>query len=381
MKTPLRIGIAGAGPAGLAAAKALASGGHDVTVYEKHKGLSPWGAGVLIQPQGIRALRELGVLPEFEAASVPINRLLGVSHRGWRVVDIDYRGTHARSIGRAPLSRVLYQAAISAGAKVVFEAPVTMLRAVGTKAGVRIGERQELFDLFLIADGSNSQLRELVGLAGPARAYRWGALFGQFTVKDWYAPDTLMQRFRGTEEMMGLLPTELTNDGLALSFFWSLPHASYETWCSTSLDDWKEHVRSLWPEAEPVVRQIQRHDDLVVATYRHTWPKRLYSGPFAVLGDAAHAASPQLGLGTTLAVQDALAVAEGLREAKSVAEGLANYSCRRLRPSQIYQTLSRGLTPCFQAHGKGLWRDVLFAGGRYVPGVQYLMKRSIAAPE
>jgi hypothetical protein len=47
---------------------------------------------------------------------------------------------------------------------------------------------------------------------------------------------------------------------------------------------------------------------------------------------------------------------------------------------RAYQLLSRALTPCFQSHGNGWWRDILFASGLAIPGVQKLMHRSVAEP-
>jgi 2-polyprenyl-6-methoxyphenol hydroxylase-like FAD-dependent oxidoreductase len=98
-----------------------------------------------------------------------------------------------------------------------------------------------------------------------------------------------------------------------------------------------------------------------------------------VIGDAAHAMSPQLGLGATLAVQDALVLGESIAE-HGAAEGAARYAEMRLCAIRGYQWLSRTLTPCFQADGGGLWRDVMFAAGLKLPGVRHLMYRSIAAP-
>lgn len=51
-----RIGIVGAGTAGLSTAIAFARAGHAVDVFEKHPSLATLGAGVLIQPQGVAAL-------------------------------------------------------------------------------------------------------------------------------------------------------------------------------------------------------------------------------------------------------------------------------------------------------------------------------------
>jgi 2-polyprenyl-6-methoxyphenol hydroxylase-like FAD-dependent oxidoreductase len=377
--TNLNIGIAGAGPAGLATAIALAEQGHKVEVFEKHPTLEPLGAGLLIQPQGLRALEALGVRRAFDEVSVPIGRLLGTSHRGWRVVDIDYGGSPARAVSRAALARVLQQAAQAAGVRFSLACQVESLTAVGARARATTHRGSSDFDLFAIADGAASRLRESVGLAGPSSTYRWGALWGQFWVPAWSDAEVLLQRFRGTSEMMGLLPTEISGGAVRLSFFWSIRGDRYADWRASDLAVWKSHVRSLWPEAEAVIEQIRSHDDLAFAVYRHTWPRSMGRGPFCVVGDAAHAMSPQLGLGTTLATQDALALAKAV-EHHGALEAVREYSRRRLRPSQAFQTVSRALTPCFQAQGGGLWRDLAFAAGLRLPGVPWLMKRSLAAP-
>jgi 2-polyprenyl-6-methoxyphenol hydroxylase-like FAD-dependent oxidoreductase len=179
--------------------------------------------------------------------------------------------------------------------------------------------------------------------------------------------------------MMGLLPTDVAGEAVRLSFFWSIRGDRDAEWKEGDLDAWKRHVLNLWPEAAPVVSQIRRHDDLAFAKYRHTWPRTMGSGPLCVVGDAGHAMSPQLGLGTTLAMEDALALAYAVEQCG--AEGAAReYSSQRLRRSQRFHTLSRLLTPCVQAQGQGLWRDVAFATGLHIPGVPWLMKRSLAAP-
>ncbi|CAB3638275.1 FAD-dependent oxidoreductase [Achromobacter pestifer] len=379
---PLSIGIAGAGSAGLATALALAQAGHQVHVFEKHQGFTTMGAGLLLQPPGVRALRTLGVDVAALNVGAPIDRLLGLSHRGWRIVDIDYVGDGARAVTRAALGGVLFDACQRAGVTFSFGCPVQALDRQDGKARVVHGEgsvqAESTFDVFVVADGAASLLREQVGLAAKSRVYQWGALWGQFWVQDWAGATQLLQRFRGTRQMMGLLPTEIGPQGVRLSLFWSIRHDALPAWRAAPIGQWKDQLLALWPDAAPVLDQVSRHDDLAVATYRHTWPRGLATGPYCAVGDAGHAMSPQLGLGTTLAVLDALALAAALRRHGAV-EGPARYARSRLLPSRMYQTLSRALTPCFQASGPGLWRDLLFGGSLLVPGVRSLMKRGLLA--
>lgn len=379
IRNSLNVGIIGAGTAGLASAIALARAGHAVTVFEKHDAPAPLGAGVLIQPQGVAALDALGVGPAFRGASVPVNRLLGTCDRDWTLVDIRYGGIEARGVSRTALAQVLSEAALALGACIRYACRVDRIAVDGGQATVHGPAASSTFDLVVIADGAASTLPAQVGLAVASTVYRWGALWAMFDVEEWAGEMLLEQRYAGTRKMFGLMPTARVDGKLRLSMFWSLPCRDYEAWKARPLGDWKDELLRLWPESAPVVSQIVRHEQFAFATYRHARARRLASGPVCVVGDAAHAMSPQLGLGSTLAVQDALALASALAEGGAI-DGAALYSGRRLCAVRNVQMLSRALTPCFQAGGGGLWRDVMFAAGLKLPGIRQLMYRSIAAP-
>jgi FAD-dependent urate hydroxylase len=60
----LRIGIVGYGTGGQAAAVCLSRDGHRVEVFEQAPAPRPIGAGFLLQPTGMMALWELGLLDD-----------------------------------------------------------------------------------------------------------------------------------------------------------------------------------------------------------------------------------------------------------------------------------------------------------------------------
>jgi 2-polyprenyl-6-methoxyphenol hydroxylase-like FAD-dependent oxidoreductase len=373
------IGIVGAGTAGLASAIAFARAGHTVDVCEKHPSLATLGAGVLIQPQGVAALDELGVGPAFEAISVPIARLVGRCDRGWTLVDIPYHDLQARAVSRSALGGVLERECRRLGVRLHFGCDVNAIAAQDNTGIIGIGAARHGFDIVAVANGAASTLPADSGLAVQSTLYDWGALWALIDLDDWPQPDLLGQRYGGTQRMFGIMPTERVGDALRVSLFWSMRRDAYAAWRAAPLDAWKDELLALWPESRPVVERIVSHDQLAFASYHHARPSRLAAGPLCIVGDAAHAMSPQLGLGTTLAVQDALALARHVDGAGPL-EGLRRYSRGRLRTVRAYQALSRALTPCFQRDGAGLWRDLLFAGALAVPGSRYLMHRSIAAP-
>jgi 2-polyprenyl-6-methoxyphenol hydroxylase-like FAD-dependent oxidoreductase len=374
--TNQKIAIVGAGTAGLSTAIALAQQGLSPVLFEKHSGPTNRGAGLLIQPAGVRAFQTLGVGEAFQAASTPISRLLGESHKRRRVVDVRYGNEPARAISRYALSSVLLEKAQTLGVTFRFDTGVSDVCSGNEGVELRWGANSEVFDALVIADGADSALRSQAGLEIASTPYAWGALWGLFDVADWRYAESLVQRYRGTRQMFGLMPTASQGRITTLSFFWSLKLTHLEAWYGTDIASFRKELSGLWPEASPVIEQLHSHTQLAVARYHHAWPRRLGVPRIYVAGDSAHSMSPSLGLGSTLAAQDALAIA-GCHALGGAVEGPGQYSRMRLRRIQWYQGLSRMLTPCFQGEKGGALRDCIFGLGASIPPSRWLMRRSL----
>jgi 2-polyprenyl-6-methoxyphenol hydroxylase-like FAD-dependent oxidoreductase len=273
---------------------------------------------------------------------------------------------------------LLYADALSCGVDFRFNARVSSLSQTQDKVELVADSWCGSYDALVIADGADSELRVQAGLGIRATPYPWGALWGLFDVKSWPYGTTLLQHYKGTRQMFGLMPTQVTDDRTTLSFFWSLKHAEVDGWRAASLDAFREMLVGLWPESVPVVEQLKTHSQLAVARYQHAWPRRLGVPRIFIAGDSAHSMSPSLGLGSTLAVQDALAIAQCL-ETSGPVDGPQAYSKVRLGRIQRFQWLSRALTPCFQSDGEGLGRDLIFGLGARLAPVRWLMRQSLSA--
>lgn len=374
-----KIAVLGGGPAGLSCAIALSACGHEVMIFERHSSLEPVGAGILMQPSGLHALQRLGMRDEFEVCSVPVNRLVGIGHQGWLLVDVPYNGEVARGVSRPALTELLEKGARSHGAQMRLGSEVKALTqdAFGVTLTLTNGQEFRL-DAAVIASGSGSTLAGACGIETRVTPYAWGALNAMVQVPHWEQFDQLQQRYQGPRKMFGLLPTATAGSSKVLSLFWSMPVHQFSTWQNRDLQEWKQELLALWPQCEPVLAQIHTHEQLSFARYRHAWPQRLANGRICLVGDAAHAMSPQLGLGTTLAMGDALSLASCLSSG-SIEEGFAAYERERLGHVRKFQLLSRALTPCFQADLPAWWRDALFAGSLRVPGSRWLMRQSLNA--
>jgi len=95
----------------------------------------------------------------------------------------------------------------------------------------------------------------------------------------------------------------------------------------------------------------------------------------AVIGDAAHSTSPQLGQGANMALLDAAALAAALRRERAVDAALEAYARARRWHVRIFQALSLSLTPFYQSDSTVLpfIRDRLVATlTRVPPAPQFL---------
>jgi len=112
-----RVGIVGAGTAGLATAALLARARDDVEILERASSPGPVGAGLLLQPTGQAVLARLGVLDEIVAGAARVEQVVGTTISGKRFMDLRYPGeTFVFGVHRGALFAALRGAAERAGA-------------------------------------------------------------------------------------------------------------------------------------------------------------------------------------------------------------------------------------------------------------------------
>lgn len=364
----LNIAIAGAGIGGLAAAILLARQNHRVRVFDQFDAPRPIGSGLLLQQTGLAVLNKLGLRDEIDYLGSRIDRLWGLTTPSNRpVLDMRYAkwkpDLYGLGVQRSMLFDHLLAATLDSGAELVPSTDIVSANpAAGTLEATK-GQNLGPFDLIVDALGVNSPLTR-----NPRKELPYGALWATLP---WpnnspFDATALEQRYRAASQMTGVMASGRAKRGspLSLTYFWSIRSDQETAWRAGSLDQWKDGAAKLWPETRALLDQFTSHDNLAFARYRHRTHPNPISGPRLVhIGDAWHAASPQLGQGANMALLDAWALARALEENTDTSAGLIGYKALRNTHVRIYQLMTWAFTPVYQGDSRILpWlRDWLAA--------------------
>lgn len=382
--TRLPIAVVGCGTGGPAAALFLARAGHDVTLFERVADPGPVGAGLLLQPTGLGVLEELGLLQGALSAGARVERLYGATPGGRPVLDLAYSALRADLHGVGLHRGVLFQLLFGAVTRsdVTLRTGVDIAAQDGEHLVDQSGERHGPFALVVVADGARSGLRGQLGLRFRADPYPWGALWAVLQDPDGAFDGVLSQVYGDTRRMVGFLPTGVgpTGGPPLVSLFWSLPVGTEDALLADGVDGIKGAIADLAPQAGSLLGQLRSPEDLVMARYWDVHMPRFHTSRAVVIGDAAHATSPQLGQGANLALCDAWTLDRCLRAAPTVADALVAYERQRRPHLRYYQWASRWLTPVFQSGlvPVGWGRDLLMGPVCQLPFFRDLMLTTLA---
>jgi 2-polyprenyl-6-methoxyphenol hydroxylase-like FAD-dependent oxidoreductase len=364
--------IIGGGIAGPATAIALHKAGITATVYEAYPADASHdvGAFLTIAANGQDALQAIDVLEPVLNVSFPARQLRMFGADGTKLVDITLGRDHPcpQTITRASLSSVLRSEASLRGIPLLYGKRLT--RVTGGTDQVNVffddGNAAEA-DLLIGADGIHSPVRTVIDPTGPVPRYvgltiacgyaehvEIGAdpdgyhmlygdrgFFGHTTAPDgrtwWFA------RVPGPE----LIPAEL----------------------AAPTDHWRKALADAFAEDNtPAAEIISSTRDRITVTSAYDIPTlpTWHNDSMIVIGDAAHAASPSTAQGASLALEDAVILAQCLRD-QAVSDALSVYeSLRRKRVERVVQSGASAVNP--KPPGPG---------PRQPPSVDWLLKHHI----
>lgn len=284
--------VVGAGIAGLAAAKALDDLGYEVRLLERGEGLRADGAGLTLWPNAVRALRELGLDHALEGCAHPVTA--GATLRPGGEV-----------IARAPMDRIAqrFGPLLSVHRGELLEAlqracPVAVEPGMDVRCEdgrLLVGSAPLDADLVVGADGIRSAVRALVAPAAEIRPAGYGAWRGIVDTGE-LTPEGASETF-GLGRRFGMVPLR----GGRTYWFAVLADAHAGDRLDDAFGDWHEPIPLLLDRARGETTPFLPLEDLRPLPSWHR-------GNAVLVGDAAHAMTPNMGQGAAQALLDVAAL-------------------------------------------------------------------------
>lgn len=375
----MKILIVGGGIAGLTLSAFLKKSGADVTIVEKAPKWATIGYVITLFPNGLSILKRLGLDEKTINQSKVLTDYRVKDMSGRDLWGFDFSSLRASlpviEIERSALHRTLVDA--NKDARMIMDTRVVALSQDADGVDVELSNgSKDRFDLVVGADGIGSSVRSFI-TPRVKRSYT-GFTYWLARVKSLPTMQKGIMQYLGSGKFFGVFPSGDADDAV-VSF--GLPA--------------KEHSYGDPLQALAVIRKRFRGSDKVVdaaldkisldpsdlfhSDDEEIRDKRWYSGRVVLLGDAVHALSPILGMGASMAMEDACVLSLELSKA-SVKEGLVAYKKRRqpriamLEESSIAIhkaiSASRSLGPLFAP----LFR--LFIGPQYKKVVTKLSRQN-----
>lgn len=323
--------VVGGGVAGMSAATMLLRAGVEVRLVDLDPGWRVAGAGITLTAPTLRAFRTLGILERVMDE--------GHTHDGIRACDVQGRPLeelHGPPLGegipgaggilRPVLHRILADRVKALGAGVRLGVTACALEQDESGVAVSLSDgTEERWDLVIGADGIGSGMRKLLFPKAPGPRFAGQACWRLMSER----PPEVDRRhfFLGGRGKCGLTPVSKSE-----MYLFYLEHVPGNPWREPSeqpillrglLEQYGgvlARVRdSLGPESRIVYRPLEAH----------VLPGGWFKGRAILIGDAAHASTPQLASGAGMAAEDGIVLADEIARADGIPEAFASFMRRR----------------------------------------------------
>ncbi|MEQ1537406.1 MAG: FAD-dependent monooxygenase [Sphingorhabdus sp.] len=327
--------VVGGGIGGLSAAIALHRKGISVDVVERSVDWSVYHVGIIVQANFVRALAEIGLADEAVAA--------GFAYKGARFRDkggailaelpgVPFVEGYPSDLGltRPALHKVLTTRVQELGIPVRLGVTFSALADRGDHVEVNFTDgSQGQYELVIGADGNFSQVRAHLFPEGPKPTYTGQGVWRYNLPRpEWMEWADIYTGKEGGKA--GYVP--LTKDTMyVLAVFEEKGNPRFPQ--ETLADEFRKRLEGYGGDLATFKDQII---DPNLVVYRPLepciMPDPWFKGRIVLIGDAAHAATPHLGQGAAMAIEDAVVLAEEVSRSEAGVEGALEEFMRRRFP-------------------------------------------------
>lgn len=314
----LDILIQGAGIGGLTLAIALLQLGYSVKIVERSNALSEIGAGIWMAANPMQVFDQLGFANKISSAGWMIKCLRLQDYRGFDIQVTDMSeiakifGFETVALHRSALQKTLFDELPPN--TVFFGTEVEVLSQGKESITVQLTDGSRIKASVVVgADGINSRMRSHISLGGEKRysgasSYRAIARGAQLLPLD-FDHDAYEIWAEGCRAGFSKINSD--------DYYWYMTFDS-AAGKSISPDQMRSHAESLFKSFFPRWIGLLEHtgpNEILKTDISDLKPlKKWASGRVGLIGDAAHATTPNLGQGGAMAVEDALVLARSFDE-------------------------------------------------------------------
>ncbi|MCX0500367.1 FAD-dependent urate hydroxylase HpxO [Erwinia billingiae] len=371
--------IIGAGIGGMCTAIALGRFGIEAEVFEAVKEIKPVGAAISIWPNGVKCLNFLGMKEPLRMLGGPMRSMAYNDFQSGTTLTqfsldplVADSGERPYPVARAELQAMLLDT--WGREKVQFGKRVARVEQDENGVTAWFEDGSEAHgDLLIACDGTHSVVRKYVLGRTVERRYagyvNWNGLVD---IDESIAPAEQWTTFVGEGKRVSLMP--VANNRFYFFFDVPLPAGLAEDRSSVRDDlsryfsGWAAPVQKLIGQINPeTTNRVEIHDI-------DPFPE-LVKGRVALLGDAAHSTTPDIGQGGCAAMEDAVVLANCLQtNALGIEDALLRYQFKRA--DRVKDLVLKARKRCDVTHGKEMdvtqqWYDDLKSetGERIIHGM------------
>jgi 2-heptyl-3-hydroxy-4(1H)-quinolone synthase len=319
----MKVLIVGGGIGGLSLGRELALRRIAFTVLERAPQLNPVGAGIIMNPNAMSVLERNGLADEVRRDSWPYVTRETRDASGRLLATRDYRPLYESGklaqgalVHRAHLLEVLYRS-LPPGA-VQFGVAVKSTKTIDC-------------DLVVGADGIHSQVRrEIFGEFQP----RYMGYRSHRLIMENVAAVRCFTEYLGRGQRIGVVPISEKR-----MYVWTTFNSPRD---AQPAPDLPRMFAQFTDEAiQRMFRALPPMRNIITTEIEELWVENWFRKNAVLLGDAAHAMTPNIGQGAGMAMEDAAVLAEELARGGKIEEALISYERRRKPRAGMVLRVSR----------------------------------------
>lgn len=321
--------IIGAGIAGLSTAIALRNIGIEATVLEASETIRPVGAGLSLAANAIEALQRLGIADEVKEKGRALNKITILDKDGDVIKSLSTQSSDAEPINYTIHRAKLHEVLVS---KVNPEKIITGKRSVGlevTSSGYKLlmeDGSSFICNHLIIAEGIHSPLRNIVAPEAKVRfaGYTcWRGIASNAELKIGETSETW-----GSQGRFGIVPLA---DDLIYWFACKNTIEKDSPFKNYSLLDLAHSFKGYHDPISSIIAAT-KEENLIWDDICDVAPLRKFAyGNAVLIGDAAHATTPNMGQGACMALEDAVILANCLSKESDVMRAFRSFEHKRLK--------------------------------------------------